>query len=290
MATISGTVVDGAGNPVSRRITAYLQESGLFVASATSDSVTGAYSITVPTTAPHRVVCEDGVVDPTCKLLLHFNGENNSTTFIEETGRAVTRSGAYVSTTASVFGGASGYFSSSYLQFAAASDLVLGTQNFKLSARIRPNNVTGWKSIIANQWTNAYNNNYSLSLNGASLALIFKTAEGADRYTGGGTVTAGVFSDVGVVRNGSNLSVTLNGSVVASRNDVGSDYFGLLNVLSIGRGSSTVTDYFSGYIDEVAIFAGAESYPTSFSVPSAPFSHMISYGKNALVYDGVIPA
>lgn len=56
-------------------------------------------------------------------LLMHMDGADGSTVFVEETGKTVTLTGAAQITTAqSKFGGASGLFSGGYVEVGAASD------------------------------------------------------------------------------------------------------------------------------------------------------------------------
>lgn len=58
---LTGTVRDPAGNPLSRVVRSYRRSDGLLIDSATSDAVTGAFSLRATDTTPHFVVVHDDV-------------------------------------------------------------------------------------------------------------------------------------------------------------------------------------------------------------------------------------
>jgi hypothetical protein len=57
--TIAGTVLDAAGDPITRTVRAYLRSTGALVGETTSDAGTGAWSLSVTTANPHYIVALD---------------------------------------------------------------------------------------------------------------------------------------------------------------------------------------------------------------------------------------
>ncbi len=79
--------------------------------------------------------------DPNTKLLLHMDGSNGSTNFVDSAqSRSVTANGnAQISTSQYKFGGASGYFDGSgdYLTVPDSSDWTFGTGDFTIDLWVR---------------------------------------------------------------------------------------------------------------------------------------------------------
>lgn len=86
--------------------------------------------------------------DSFAKLLMHMDGADASTTFIEENGLTVTRTGGEMDTAYSVFGGASGLFAGSGISVPGAN-FGLGTGDFVLDVRVRSAAFSSWCNFMS---------------------------------------------------------------------------------------------------------------------------------------------
>lgn len=212
-------------------------------------------------------------------LLLPCTGANNSTAIIDHSNdpKIITVLGdaKIVTTTTDPFGNSNGVLNldgtGDYLNLGTNKVFTPTTGKFTIEGFIRPANVTGWKSIFSNTWTNAFNNNFALALNGAVLAFLFRTSGSADRYIQGGTVSANVWLHVAAVRDGANLYLFAGGTQVAISTAVASDTFGLASDCNIGRGSSSITDYFNGKLAYLRVTLDVARYTSNFTPPAAPY-------------------
>lgn len=59
MPTVSGTVVDAAGNGIIRRVRVHLRSTGAVIGEGLSNGITGHYAVPVPTTAEVYAVLLD---------------------------------------------------------------------------------------------------------------------------------------------------------------------------------------------------------------------------------------
>ena len=117
-------------------------------------------------------------------LLIHCNGTNGSTTFIDQCGRTVTPTGdAQISTAQSVFGGASASFGGTgFLTVTTHSSLQLGTGDFTIEGRVRLSSVASAMGIIDRR----------SALQARGLSIFFDTAGGNKlRFCVGDTSPAG---------------------------------------------------------------------------------------------------
>lgn len=97
-----------------------------------------------------------------------------------------------------------------------------------------------------------------------------------DISTSGGLITAGQWYHVAVVRNGSTITLYLDG---VSRGTVNVSTLAI-NTFSVGNGvetigyyedSATGPKYFNGYIDEMRITKGVARYTSNFTAPTTAF-------------------
>ncbi|MDI6787615.1 MAG: hypothetical protein QME51_04520, partial [Planctomycetota bacterium] len=110
---------------------------------STRNSVNGEYKKTNKVYKPGvSGTTGDGIDDAYTKALLHFDGTDASTTFIDESGKIWTRYGnAQIDTAQSKFGGASGLFDGAgdYITTPDHNDFNLGSGNFTVDLRVRFN-------------------------------------------------------------------------------------------------------------------------------------------------------
>jgi hypothetical protein len=223
-------------------------------------------------------------------LLLHGNGTNGSTTFVDSSRNsfAVTGFGnAQISTTQSKFGGASLAFDGNgdYLRVADNDAFEIGAGNFTFEAWIY---LTGYSanysgsfvaSIVAKDSTQA----------GAGRAFIFAVNGTASSWTSlscnlystnaASTSTSGSFAfslntwyHVAAVRNGSSLRFYVDGTDVGGGTNTRTVQ-STNTLLTIGAEDpfiqSNFAFWFPGYIDDFRFTKGVARYTANFTPPTA---------------------
>jgi hypothetical protein len=192
-------------------------------------------------------------------LMMHMDGADNSTTFIDETGKTVSVTGdTKIKTSQSKFGGSSAYFDGTgdYLSVSDAS-LSLGTGDFTVECWAYFNNKTGYQSLLSKGYI-------------ATGDLLVQTSQNTSsfRFYASGTLIATESSEASLnawhhyafVRKSGVLTIYRDGTVTGS----GACTQDLTNSISlkIGVGTHLVDGsyYFSGYIDEVRVTKGIARY------------------------------
>lgn len=213
-------------------------------------------------------------------LLMHFDGENNSTNFIDETGKTITRFGdTKISTNQSVFGGSSGYFDGNgdYLSVPNSSDFDFVSGDFTIEFWIYPQNTSGVVSLIHKGWPSTYPPFLIYLSGGVSTNSISFFASGddsswnvANELGSGYNLSNSTWNHVAVVRNGQNFKFYVNGQC----NNAGTNSSDVLtvNTQNVRIGNATnEDDNFLGYIDELRISKGIARYIEDFTPPNKPF-------------------
>jgi len=206
-------------------------------------------------------------------LLLHMNGSNESTAFVDSSSFPIPVSAygnAKISTAQSKFGGSSAYFDGSGDGISAPSLSVfgLGTQNFTIEFWMYPTRNVGNEVCVDLRTSD-----------GSTPLLIGKSSAGAVRcYDGttvrtGGTLTLNAWQHIAWCRSGNSHNVYLDGTSVinfTSSFDAGSN-----RPLTIGTNVLTSAENYQGYLDELRISKGVARYTASFTPPSAAFDDLV---------------
>jgi putative component of toxin-antitoxin plasmid stabilization module len=214
------------------------------------------------------------------KLLLHFDGADNSTTFTDEAGKTVTPSGdAKISTTQSKFGGASGYFDGNgdYLSTANAADWDWSTGNFTVDFWLYTAD-TGRAEIILDKsyYTVGQNGGwriyYDASGTNASINFISSDGQGThEPVNTGNDITFNQWNHFAIVREGTGANQTkiyINGVMKGQG----------IQAKALGQGSSDIRigygqgymagyDYLTGYVDELRVSKGIARWTGNFTPP-----------------------
>ena len=200
---------------------------------------------------------------PYTKLLMHFDGPNNSTVFKDSSkyGHTFTAYGSpIISTAQSMFGG-----SSLYLQSASFLD----------------SNGAGWnigaKDFTAECW--AY---WTSSKNRYCIDASYSTGNGfrvngwdsfganiGNAFIGSVNVSRNMWHHIAITRTGGTARFFVNGALIGSISDST-----LINipVLRIGGRIGDNTNEFPGYIDEFRLSVGIARYTAAFMPPDKPFA------------------
>lgn len=211
-------------------------------------------------------------------LLLHMNGSNGSTTFTDSSvnGLTVTPNGnVQISTAQSKFGGASAYFDGSgdFLALASSSlfNFSSGAHTFEM-----------W--LYPTSFPGSGNSCRLLMFgsNGQSSAFI-PIQFGSDGKPSAGVPFAGTsgltsstafslntWQHYAIVMNGSNSSMYINGTQVASGTITQPTSSN--NSVRIGYDTVATVDFnYAGYVDDLRITKGVARYSASFTAPTLPF-------------------
>ncbi len=212
------------------------------------------------------------------KTLLHFDGTQNSTSFVDETGRIWTANGnAKIDTASKVFGTGSGLFDGTgdYIDTPDSSDFDVASGDFTVDWRFLLSS-TGSVRYIWGQ-TTATNDSLSIGAgiwNDNKLFVTIGTAPGSSVNTYGSTVlSAGVWYHAAYVRSGGSLKTYINGNV-----DISTSISGVNNSpgkFSIGKlgetSNASIYPYFYGRIDEFRFTKGFARWTSNFTPPSQAY-------------------
>lgn len=228
-----------------------------------------------------------GLSDPyfsSVVLLLHMNGTDGSTSFVDSSSSAKTVTaygGAAISTAQSKFNGSSGSFdgANTYLLVDDSPDWYLGTGEFTIEAFIRLTAQATTATIASQRGTDTNNHAWSFTastVSGGQLQF---------RYTSNGSSVVvrnpawvpnlNTWYHVCVCRAAGTLRLFVDGVVINSAAN-GVDIFNSPKPLMIGAGNNNTTttvpiNFLNGYIQDLRITKGVGRYAGNFAVPTQPF-------------------
>ena len=256
---------------------------------SSSGNIDGAASVTLTTAHQSREVFSDGAnwwlldtgatapTDPyfaNVQLLLHFDGTNGSTSFIDSSSAARTvsvYSGSPVLTTSNLkFGSAGGSFPGSSAAITAGTGLDF-TGDFTIDCWLRYSNETTvgqvlWSMSGGTSTTYFYcvkTNNGTNS--GIGVACMNMTTVNTLTYP----MTAGNWYHISFVRSGSTGYVFIDGVLIQS-NAVSTDVPATSREFLIGD-NTTVGNELVGQIDDLRVTIGTARYTADFDVPTEAY-------------------
>jgi len=208
-------------------------------------------------------------------LLLHGDGNNGSTTFIDSSSNShtVTPVGdAQISTAQSKFGGASMYFDGTgdYLTLTNDASFVFGTGDFTVEM---------WVYHTSEDSQKLYYDGRPSSTTGAYVAL-YKTPENklalfvdaANRIVGTTSILQNAWYHIAVCRQGSSTKLFLNGTQEGSTFTDTTNYLNGASRPIIGADgfNPSANTQMQGYIDDLRVTKGVARYTSNFTPPTAP--------------------
>jgi len=209
-------------------------------------------------------------------LLMHMDGANGSTSFVDVKGSPITSAGAKLSTTQSRFGGSS-----------AASDVTgVGTKANKVTATGVQNFLNGdftvelwaFKAATPNSYqgliivNDNYNDFYISTGSSTNVVYVFKPTTSTWEFTPMGQLMSAGWNHIAAVRSGNTMYGFVNG-VMSSCGTVSRIVPGTtVNVSLFASGWASDNSSFAGYIDEVRITKSA-LYKSNFTPPAMPFAN-----------------
>lgn len=217
--------------------------------------------------------------------LLHMDGANGGTTFVDQVAnRTWTTGGSAKTNTTDYKFGSSGWFDysgSSYLQGQdTTSSFDMGNGNFTIDGWIYPttNSIQTYAGVFSTFVTGgAGGGGYLFGQEGSAL-VVYSNASGTpatkDLISSSGIVPINSWSHIALVRNGNDLKIYLNGNMVATRT-VTSGYiynaWGRKPLISGSFADVPGIWGFNGNIDELRITKGYARWTSNFTTPTTPY-------------------
>jgi len=209
-------------------------------------------------------------------LLLHGDGTNNSTTFVDNSPSPKTVENNYgniISTAQSKFNGASIFCNNTYMEYAANTDFEIGGDDFTIECWYRGTSTIGSPGIVSKGLNENTAGAYALRfLSGSDAVRFYIGNTNSNIITGTTNVrTSGEWNHIAVSKISGSTKLFINGT------QEGSTYTTAYTIatggkLHIGRFYYSVNDgTVNGYIDDLRITKGVGRYGANFSVPTLPF-------------------
>lgn len=223
-------------------------------------------------------------------LLLNFNGTNDSTTFVEETGKTITAYGdVKISTDQSVFSGSSGYFDGTgdFISFNTQGETWdFSNKDWTLECWVYLKDTTA-RTLFAPRngtyfpfgfYTSNSNHLYAYASAGSGWIV---------GITGTSTIPINTWTHIAFVRYG-NLFISFINGVIDGTAVYSGDLMTFPSTSSIGTDSGGYNSDFYGYIDSFRLIKGRALYTEDFTVPTEQFQYDSYYDDVSLLlpFDG----
>ncbi len=255
-----------------------------FVDPASSGTSAAFYgNVGIGTTSPQGIlnIAYTGL-DSYTKLLLHSDGTDGSTTFIDETEKAVTAVGnAQIDTAQSKFGGASGLFDGTgdYLSTPDSADWYFGTGDFTIDFWVRFSSLPTSGNYVRffTQASNTTNLTSIFIYNSGSSYDLYLNVAVSDvpilQFARAVTVSTNTWYHIALTRNGSNFRLFWNGTQLGDTYVDSDSYPDFTGNVEIG-GTIVLTSpgWLNGWIDEFRISKGIARWTANFTPPTSAYS------------------
>jgi hypothetical protein len=212
-------------------------------------------------------------------LLLHFDGDNNSTIFTDDSSNnflTVPSGGVVISTEQSKFGGASAYFSGGTSRISIPVGLSdafnLGPDDFTIAFWINPSSIPSYYStLISGDDSGGYDIPFiSLWPNGI-IRVGSRAQADPELETSTNNITASSWHHIAVTKDKGTLRIFIDGMISGTHSNSTISYnFGFGGQVNIGLWGLEDTPY-SGYMDDLVVIKGTSLYNSTFTPPTAPF-------------------
>lgn len=228
--------------------------------------------------------------DAYSKALLHFNGDDESTTFTDESGKTWTPAGsAQIDTAQSVFGGASGLFNGStdYIYTNDSADWFFDTGDFTIDFRVRFASLpsAGDYMFIYHQRADDNNQVYLALYNdtGTYKWVFSSNLLGAQKaaITRETTISTATWYHIALSRSTNDFMLFQAGTMLGVAEVDADEVPDIGANLEIGRWGGDGY-YFDGWIDELRISKGIARWTANFTPPTAEYGAAITVTPPAL--------
>ncbi|GAA6622859.1 LamG domain-containing protein [Scytonema sp. NUACC26] len=212
------------------------------------------------------------------KLLLHFDGVNNSSTFADSANNLpVFISGnTIISTVQNKFGGSSGYFdgNSSYI-YVDSNEFNFGTSDFTIEAFIYLEELGKFGHTIFSKLLNNQYSRYAFYIDYTDKINFIQQDDFGNTVfalTSLSTIVLQTWTHVAVSRSGNNFYLFVDGVLeVSNNNNIAiSGTNGTFKIGALDPSNPPYDMYFHGYIDEFRVSSSA-IYTNNFIPPTGAF-------------------
>ena len=198
----------------------------------------------------------------TVRNLLHFNGVDGSTVFVDEKGfTVITHGSARIDTSISKYGGASGLFSRTTFDYIELPQINFGIGDFTIE---------GWVYL-----TSAFNDTIGICGQGSVYLAGFDNVlnfwqNGGFTYSFGSNPSINTWVHIAVSRVSGIIRLFKNGILVNTQSNAFD--FSVSGSFNIGKaGDGGFNQYWNGNLDDFRINVGKGRYITSFTPYPAQF-------------------
>jgi hypothetical protein len=230
-------------------------------------------------------------IDGYTKLILHCNGDDESTTFTDSSSapHTVTPHGtAQIDTAQSQFGGASGLLdgNSDYLTMVDSDDWYFSTGDFTIDFWIRFNalpSASGWQMVF-NQHKDA-NNKWRIYVYNSAGTYSWHFDHFPNSSTKdidlaqNTTLSTGTWYHIAIIRYGNIWRIFQGGTQLGTDYNNTNDVHNFVASLTIGRSVETSLNYVNGWLDEVRISVGIARWTSDFTPPTEEYSAPVTNTK-----------
>lgn len=216
--------------------------------------------------------------------LLHFNGTDGATSFIDESGKTWTAAGsAQIDTAQSKFGGASLLLdgTTDYISTPDSADFNFSNGDFTIDFWFRAastmDNFDTWFGIWNSTPANTNYIKFDYGSGGAIRFVVVASSSIVAEYTASSaqTFTAGTWYHLAVVRNGTNILIFKDGTSLTLTTGTAissSSLPDLTGAAVYGSDRANASRDINGHIDEARISKGIARWTANFTPPSIEYS------------------
>ena len=164
--------------------------------------------------------------------------------------------------------------SSQYLSVPDNTAFDFGSGNFTVDCWVYLNSAVAYAGIITKRSSNANYGPFQLSFgpSGATVTMFVSTSGSSWAINTGATISIGTWYHVAMVRNGTTVTLYLNGLSVATGTATGAL---MTNSVGLAIGSdqnAAAGNMLNGYISNMRVVKGVAVYTNNFTVPSSPLA------------------
>lgn len=241
------------------------------------------YLNSTSTSVNRTIIAKSDVVDGSVVLLMHMDGADGSTTFIDNGIHAHSSTpnpGAEIDTSEFVFGGASGFFNSASSPSIAVGgnddDWFFSANNFTIDMRVRFNTISAVRGLIgqnedASNWWGLY---WNIDNN-----IYFKSeSNGTEIHnlTFSFTPNTGTWYHLALTRHSGNFRAFVDGTTIGTvqtNTAPIADFTGALLVGGTRVDNGSSFGYQDGWLDEIRVVKGEAEWTGNFTPQSSAYTN-----------------